>query len=68
MSNLAKSFSIQLTIDQDKAIENLVKIGYKKNSILRIALDEFLYKHYRPIIKESRKQESRKEHPDWVFD
>jgi len=45
-----KSIRYKLTVNQEKAFENLEKIGFKKSKLIHIAIDEFLYKNYRNYI------------------
>jgi len=49
-----KLIHYKLSINQDKALINLRKIGYNKSKIINLALDDYLYKNYRKFINEEK--------------
>lgn len=49
-NNLSKAIPVRLTSDQNKALEKLKHVGFKKSLIIRIAIDEYLHKNYRQIM------------------
>lgn len=55
-NNLTKHILFRPTSDQKKALERLSKIGFNRSKVIRLALDEYLHKNYRKLIKEKLKE------------
>lgn len=67
-NNLAKPFSIQLTNDQYKALQMLKAKKFNKNILIRLALDEYLHKNFRSVLKELRQNELKDHNiPDFAL-
>ena len=49
---MTKAIPIRLTQQQNKALEKLKHIGFKRSSIIRIAVDEYLKNNYQNLVKE----------------
>jgi hypothetical protein len=54
-NNLTDAIPVRLTQEQSKALENLKHIGFKRSLIIRLAINEYLYKYYRIIIQENKR-------------
>lgn len=53
-NNLTKAILFRPTVDQNKALERLNKIGFNRSKIIRLALDEYLQKNYRILINRNK--------------
>jgi len=54
-NNLSKAIPIRLTKEQEKAFENLKKIGFQKSKLIRIAIDEYLHSNYKRFIEDYKR-------------
>lgn len=54
INNLTKAIPVRLTKDQNEALEKLKHVGFNKSLIIRISIDEYLYKNYKTMLNSTR--------------
>jgi hypothetical protein len=65
-NKLIKPVNFRPTEDIDKALEMLQDIGFDRSKFIRLAIEEKLYRDFRPLLKKLRSLKTDKNIPDWA--